>query len=164
MEIKDVTKKIIVRTDYIADDGAVFISKDACMKYEEASFFQTRKLLKVLNKKPLSGYDITGESAASDYTVEIFDIQTEDDLNNLKEYLVQKMIYNQCEEEALDLCFDSNYKGNEERKDYTFDGVTAGHEVMIFWNRSLNWFWVYRDGSIKSYLEFFKDRIESLIK
>ena len=164
MKIKEVTKTIIVRTDYIADDGAVFNSEEACKQYEESAMFQLRKSLKVLNKKPISGYDITGETAASDCTVEIFDIQTEDDLNNLKEYLVQKMIYNQCEEEALDLCFYSNYKGNEERKGYTFDGVTVGHEVMIFWNRSLNWFWVYRDGSIKSYLEFFKDRIDNLIK
>lgn len=49
------------------------------------------------------------------------------------------------------------------RNKHVFDSVTAGHEVMIFWNYDEDWFWVYNDGSINGYCEFFREKITKLI-
>ena len=60
----------------------------------------------------------------------------------------------------LELTFTSK---DGKRDKHVFDGVTAGHEVMIFWNYDEDWFWVYNDGSINGYCEFFRENITKLI-
>ena len=34
---------------------------------------------------------------------------------------------------------------------------------MIFWNYDEDWFWVYNDGSINGYCDFFREKITKLI-
>lgn len=161
-EVKQ-TKTIeeVVRTEYIAEDGEVFSNEEECKKYEESALFAVSKQLKRLTEKPvISQYDIN-DDCSDEYAVEIFDIQSEYDLEILRRYLYLKMKKNGASENDVNTCFKSE---NEGRNNYVFDGVTSGHEVMIFWNYDDNYFWVYGDGSINGYCEFFKDRITKLIK
>ena len=81
------------------------------------------------------------------------DERTERDLENLRRYLYLKMSKNGASEDSVKECFTSK---DGKRDKYVFDGVTAGHEVMIFWNYDEDWFWVYNDGSINGYCDFFQ--------
>lgn len=49
-EVKE-TREVVVRTEYIAEDGAVFRSEEECKKYEESALFAISKELKRLTKK-----------------------------------------------------------------------------------------------------------------
>ena len=150
----------VVRTDYIAEDGEVFSNKDECKKYEESALFAVSKQLKRLTEKPvISQYDIN-DDCSDECAVEIFDIQNEYDLEILRKYLYLKMKKNGASENDISTCFKSEIEG---RNNYVFEGVTSGHEVMIFWNYDDNYFWVYGDGSVNGYCEFFRDRITKLI-
>lgn len=71
-----------------------------------------------------------------------------------------KVRKNGASENYVEECFTSK---DGKRKKYVFENVTIGHEVMIFWNCDKDWFWVYNDGSIDGYCEFFRDRITKLI-
>ena len=48
------------------------------------------------------------------------------------------------------------------RKDYVFDSVTKGHEVLVFWSYDNDWFWVYKDGSLEGYLSWIKDNYSKI--
>ena len=37
------TKEVVVRTEYIAEDGTVFRSEEECKKYEESALFVISK-------------------------------------------------------------------------------------------------------------------------
>lgn len=164
MKVNEVRKtetiEKLVKIEYIAEDGTVFKSEEECKKYEESALFAASNKLKRLNKRELSHYDIN-DNCSYEERVEIFDIQTEKDLENLKRYLYLTLNKHGVNENNIKECFSSK---NGDRKDYVFDGVTIGHEVMIFWNYDCDWFWVYKDGSINGYCEFFKEKIEKLIK
>ena len=71
-----------------------------------------------------------------------------------------EMRKNGASEDSIKECFTSK---DGKRNKYVFDNVTAGHEVMIFWNYEEDWFWVYNDGSINGYCEFFRENITKLI-
>ena len=157
-EVKE-TREVVVRTEYIAGDGTVFRSEEECKKYEESALFAISKELKRLTKDNTSQYEINDNFSCDD-TVEIFDVQTERDLENLRRYLYLKMRKNGASEDSVKECFTSK---DGKRDKYVFDGVTAGHEVMIFWNYDGDWFWVYNDGSINGYCEFFREKITKLI-
>lgn len=150
----------VVRTDYIAEDGEVFNDKEECDRYEESALFALSKQLKRLTERPVVSQNDINDDCSDECAVEIFDIQSEHDLEILRRYLYLKMKKNCASENDINTCFKSE---NGKRKDYVLEGVTAGHEVMIFWNYEDNWFWVYGDGSINGYCEFFRDRITKLI-
>ena len=156
---KTETIEKLVRTEYIAEDGTVFRSEEECKKYEESALFAISKELKRLTKDNTSQYEINDNFSCDD-TVEIFDVQTERDLENLRRYLYLKMRKNGASEDSVKECFTSK---DGKRDKHVFDGVTAGHEVMIFWNYDEDWFWVYNDGSINGYCEFFREKITKLI-
>ena len=163
MKVNEVRKtetiEKLVRTEYVAEDGTVFRSEEECKKYEESALFAISKELKRLTKDNTSQYEINDNFSCDD-TVEIFDVQTERDLENLRRYLYLKMRKNGASEDSVKECFTSK---NGKRDKYVFDGVTAGHEVMIFWNYDKDWFWVYNDGSINGYCDFFRENITKLI-
>lgn len=159
-EVKQ-TKTIeeLVRTEYIAEDGTVFRSEDECKKYEESALFAISKELKKLTKDGTSQSEIN-DNFSYDDTVEIFDIQTERDLENLRRYLYLKARNNGASESSVNDCFKST---DGKRNSYVFSNVTYGHEVMVFWDNEEQWFWVYNDGSINGYCEFFREKITKLI-
>ena len=156
-EIKK-TQEIVVRTEYVADDGTVFHNEAECRKYEESALFAISRELKRLSNN-LTQYDIN-DGLCEDCEVEIFDIQTDKDLENLKRYLYLNAQKNGASETSIKECFTSK---DGSRNDYVIDNVTIGHEVIIFWDYEQNWFWVYKDGSINGYVEFFREKITKLI-
>lgn len=156
-EVKE-TREYVIRTEYVAEDGTVFYDKDECKKYEESALFAISKKLKRLGKRDLSHNDIN-DCCSDEEQVEIFDVQTEEDLENLKRYLYLVLRKHGLSECSIKECFSSE---NGDRKDHVFDSVTVGHEVLIFWNFDCDWFWVYKDGSINGYCEFFREKIEKL--
>ena len=116
------------------------------------------KQLKRLTNEKITQEDIN--DTYDDQDAEFFDIQTEEDLKNLKHYLCLKAINNGATEKDLEYCFTSK---DGKRADFVFDGVTVGHEVIIFWNYDCSHFWVYGDGSVNGYCEYFRKRIKNLI-
>ena len=92
--------------------------------------------------------------------VEIFDVQTEDDLENLRRYLYLKAAKNGASESDIKSCFTSE---NGRRNTYVFDNVTIGHEVIVFWSYDTDWFWVYGDGSLDGYFGWIKDNYIRMI-
>lgn len=142
--------KEVVRVEYIAEDGQVFYNEEECKKYEESALFAVSKQLKKLNNKYVSQYTIL-EEGSEDCEVEIFDIQTDKDLENLRRYLYIKL--------------SKKYKDTKYIENYFihFDRVTSGHEVMIWWNWDDDGFWYYGDGSINAYLESIRNNIMKVI-
>lgn len=154
-EIKE-TKEVVVKTQYIAEDGTIFYDQEQCKKYEESALFAISKQLKKI--KDLSEYDLN-EAGCDENAVEVFDIQTLEDLMLLKRYLYLKLTSKGVSESNYKECFEST----ETRKGYSFDAVTYGHEVIINWTYDEDWFWVYGDGSIEGYVDRVKERITKLI-
>lgn len=161
MKRKEIKRTVeeVVRVEYVAEDGQVFRNEEECRKYEESALFVVSKELKRLNVKDISIYDIL-EEGCEEMMVEIFDVQTDDDLKNLKKYLYLKAMKNGASEKYLENNFVAE---NENRKDYVFEGVTKGHEVIIWWNYDMDGFWVYGDGSIEGYLSWIRNRIRKFI-
>lgn len=155
------TQEVVVRTEYVADDGVVFYNEEECKKYEESALFACSNQLKRFKKngKDFSMYDFNDE-CSDEYLVEVFDIKNDDDLLMLARYLKLKLATNGVSEKTINECFKSE---DGKRNDYVFSGVTSGHEVCIFYNYDQDWFWVYGDGSINGYLEYFKNKITNLI-
>ena len=148
-EIKRTIEEV-VRVEYIAEDGTVFYNEEECNKYEESALFAIKKQLKRLNSKFISAYTILDEGS-DDCEVEIFDIQTDKDLENLRRYLYLKL--------------SKKYTNIKYVEDYfiNFDQITTGHEVIIWWNYDEDGFWKYGDGSINAYLEYIRNNIMKAI-
>ena len=160
-EIKEVkTIEEVVRVEFVAEDGQVFTDEKECIMYEKSALFAVSKKLKRLTKDWTSQFAFNNEYSEND-ELEIFDIQTESDLENLKRYLYLKMTLSGANENDIKECFSS--KDVVDRKDYVFENVTAGHEVMIFWEYGNSWFWVYKDGSLNGYLEWVKEKYAKLL-
>jgi len=142
--------KEVVRVEYIAEDGQVFRSEEECKQYEESALFAVSRQLKKLNTKYTSIYDLLDEGS-EECEVEIFDIQTDKDLENLRRYLYIKL--------------SNKYKDIKYIEDYfiNFDQITTGHEVIIWWDYDEDGFWKYGDGSIEGYLSYLRERITKLI-
>ena len=164
MKVNEVRKtetiEKLVRTEYIAEDGTVFSNEEECKKYEESALFAISKELKRLTEKDCVSQNDINDDLSYDDMVEIFDVQTERDLENLRRYLYLILKKNGASDARVNDCFKSE---NGDRKSFVFEGVTIGHEVMIFWNDDNDLFWVYNDGSIPGYCEFFRDKITKLI-
>lgn len=56
-EVKE-TREVLVRTEYVAEDGIVFRSEEECKKYEESALFAISKELKRLTKDNTSQSEI----------------------------------------------------------------------------------------------------------
>ena len=160
MKVNEIKRTIeeVVRVEYVAEDGTVFRDKAECEKYEESALFVASKKLKRLNKEYVSIYDLL-EEGSDEEEIEIFDIQTQEDLDNLKKYLYLKLSKNHVSEADIRNCFTSS---DGTRKDYVFEGVTYGHEVIIFWNYDEDHFWVHKDGSFDDYLEYLREKFNKL--
>lgn len=159
-EIKT-TKTIeeVVRVEYIAEDGMIFYDEAECKKYEESALFAVSKKLKRLSGVHTTPYNLI-EEGSDEAGLEIFDVQTEEDLDNLRRYLYLTLTTNHASEYNLKSCFTSE---DGKRADFVFDNVTAGHEVLIFWGYDEDWFWVYKDGSLEGYFSWIRDNYNKII-
>ena len=92
---KTETIEKLVRIEYIAEDGTVFRSEEECKKYEESALFVISKELKRLDNKKngASEYDIYDE-CSDEYLVEIFNAETERDIENIRRYVYLKALSN----------------------------------------------------------------------
>lgn len=162
MKREEIKKTIeqVVEVQYIAEDGTVFWNEEECKKYEESALFVVSKNLKKLSKERSCIFNLFGEGSEEN-EIEIFDIQNKNDLDNLKKYLYLKAKENGASECYLESCFSGGE--NENRKDYVFDGVTFGHEVIVFWSYDMDWFWVYKDGSLEGYFNFIRENYNKII-
>ena len=157
-EIKRTIEEV-VRVEYVAEDGTVFYNEEECRKYEESALFVVSNKLTRLTNKWTSIYDFM-EEGSDECELEIFDVQTENDLENLRRYLYLKAMKNGASEASIKRAFTS--EDDIERKDFVFDGVTIGHEVLISWSYENDWFWVYKDGSLEGYFSFLRERYMKL--
>lgn len=157
-EIKRTVEEV-VRVEYIAEDGTVFGSEAECKAYEESALFVVSDKLKKLTHEWTSEYDFI-EGGSEDNELEIFDVQTQEDLDNLKRYLYLKAIKNGAKDNSIQGCFTSV---DGTRKNFVFENVTYGHEVMVFWDYDNTWFWVYGDGSFDGYCQFLKGKYTKII-
>ena len=157
-EIKKTVEEII-GVEYVAEDGTVFNNMEECEKYEKSALFVVSNKLKRLTTKETYINDFNDEGSC-DCELEIFDIQTEEDLNNLRRYLYLKAITNGATEKDIKDAFTSD---DGKRENYVFDNVTIGHEVLVFWSYDKDWFCVYKDGSLNGYFESLKERYDKII-
>lgn len=155
-EIKKTIEQV-VRVEYIAEDGTVFCSEGECAEYEESALFVVSKNLKKLSKSKTSIYDLN-QDGCEECELEIFDIQTPEDLENLRRYLYLKLSKNGASEATIKSVFEDG----ESRKDYVFGGVTCGHEVMVFWSYDGDWAWTYKDGSLNGYFEWLRGQYDKI--
>lgn len=132
---KTVTEERVIMTEYIAEDGTIFDNSEECVKYEKSALYAVSKQLKRINKRNITQDDFMPEGS-NDCEVEIFDIQTEDDLRLLRQYLKLK-----------------NYGSREDVLD---EEVTCGHEILIFWNYDKDYSWTYGNGSLNGLLEWIR--------
>lgn len=146
---KTETIEKLVKIEYIAEDGTIFVSKEECKKYEQSALFAISKQLKRLDNKKngASEYDIYDE-CSEEYPVEIFNAETERDIENIRRYVYFKALSNNpyvCKSE-VDL-----------------PNITAGHEVIIHWNYNEDGCWTIGDGSISAFCGYIRDNLMSLI-
>ena len=157
-EIKRTIEEV-VGVEYIAEDGTVFYDEAECQKYEESAMFAVSKSLKRLNSGYVSMYDFT-EGGSEEDEIEIFDVQTGEDLENLRRYLYLKLSKNGATERMIKDCFEST---DGKRANFVFENVTVGHEVLIFWTYDKDWFWIYKDGSLDGYFSWLRDKYTAII-
>ena len=144
----------VVRVEYIAEDGTVFYDEAECQKYEESALFAVSRKLKRLSGAHTSIYDFN-EEGSDECGLEIFDVQTEEDLENLRRYLYLTLAKNGVSDKNINFCFTSE---DGKRADYVLDSVTVGHEVLIFWSYDDDHFWVYKDGSLEGYFSWLREK------
>ena len=149
----------VINIEYIAEDGTVFCNEEECKKYEESALFAVSSKLKRLTNKWTNQYEFN-DDYSEDNEIEIFDVQTKEDLENLRRYLYLKATQNGASENYIKGCFTSE---NGIRENYVFDNVTIGHEVLIFWGYDIDWFWVYGDGSIDGYCKWVREQYAKII-
>jgi hypothetical protein len=157
-EIKKTIEQV-VRVEYIAEDGTIFRDEAECQQYEKSALFAVSSKLKRLSAAGTSQYDLD-EERSEEYGLEVFDVQTEEDLEYLRRYLYLTMTQNGASEDSVKSCFISE---DGRRKDFVFENVTVGHEVMIFWSYDEDWFWVYKDGSLDGYFSWLREKYTKII-
>ena len=155
-EIKKMVEQV-VGVEFVAEDGTIFYNESECREYEESALFAVSKNLRKLSKQFTSIYDLNQEGCEENY-LEIFDIQTPEDLDNLRRYLYLKLSKNGASESTIKDIFSS-----EAREPFRFDSVTFGHEVMVFWSYDQDWAWTYGNGSLEAYCNWIKDNYNKII-
>lgn len=139
----------VVRKEYIAEDGEVFSNEEECNKYEESALFAVSKQLKRLDNKKngASEYDIY-EECSEEYSVEIFNAETERDIENIRRYVYLKALSN---------------SSHARKEDVDLPNITAGHEVIIHWNYDEDGCWTIGNGSIDAFCGDIRDNLMRLI-
>lgn len=155
-EIKKTIEQV-VRVEYIAEDGTKFYNEEECQKYEESALFAVSSKLKRLAN--VSQYDLNND-LSEEYGLEIFNVETKEDLENLRRYLYLSLSKKGLCDKDIEFCFTSE---NGKRADYVFDSVTVGHEVLIFWSYDEDNFWIYKDGSLEGYFSWMRDNYKKII-
>ena len=145
MRTEEIKETKVVGTKYIADDGTEFYSVEDCQKYEQSALFVMRSKLKLIAETNEEDFSVGG---CYDDKVEVFDVQTQEDLDKLKAYLHL----------ALSTHGVRNFDDYFNESEYGFGKVTAGHEVIIWWTYDQDHFWIYGDGSIDAYVEYVKQK------
>lgn len=147
-EVKE-TREVVVRTEYIAEDGAVFRTEEECKKYEESALFVISKELKRLGneKYEASEYDIYDECPDGSL-VEIFNAETERDIENIRRYVYLKAL---------------SESSCATKEDVDLPNITPGHEVIIHWNYDEDRCWTIGDGSINALCDYIRSNLMKLI-
>ena len=146
-EVKE-TREVVVRTEFVAEDGQVFRSEEECKKYEESALFAISKQMKrMTNKKWVSQYDIN-DDCSDEYEIEIFNAENEKDIENIRRYVYLKALSK------------SSYAS---KSDVDLPNITAGHEVIIHWNYDEDSCWTIGNGSIDAFCDYIKGNLMSLI-
>ena len=148
-EVKETIERV-VRVEYVAEDGTVFYNKTECEKYEESALCIVKAKLKKINKKWLSQDDVFNDSYY-DCEVEFFNVQTERDLDNLKQYIILVLKKNECYDKLFEEAIEQ------------FDCLTYGHEIVIAWNEDKSYFVTRGDGSIEAHTNYLKERMMKCI-
>lgn len=137
---KEITEtKTTIIEEYIAADGSVFRDKEECKRYEESALFAVKSTLKKLNSRSLDECEIFG-AGCGDTHLEIYDIQTTEDLMRLKMYC--RLL-------------------TSEGVGCSLEKITLGHEVAIFF--SYDYCWTYADGSIEGILNNIRENFKSVL-
>lgn len=156
MRINEVRKtetiEKLVKVEYIAEDGTVFNNEEECKKYEESALFAISRHLKRLDndnfkKRGSSEYDIYDE-CSEEYLVEIFNAETEKDIENIRRYAYLKAL---------------SKSSHVNKSDVDLSNITPGHEVIIHWNYDEDYCWTIGDGSIDAFCNYIRSNIEKLI-
>jgi hypothetical protein len=150
----------LVRVEYVAEDGTVFNSEVECKAYEESALFVVSQKVNDMRLAISTEYDFI-EAGSDENVLEVFNVQTQEDLDTLKQYLYLRLSKNKASEKTIRECFEDV---NGTRANYVFGNVTPGHEVMIFWSYDEAWFWVYGDGSIDAYCEWARMKYQKMLK
>jgi len=143
MRTEEIKETKVIGTKYIADDGTVFYSQEECVKYEQSALFVAKSKLKVIantNEEEMTGSGCYG------CEVDVFDVQTQEDLDNLKAYLHLVLSTNNVKD------IESDFNDSK----YGFVNATYGHEVIVWWSYEQDHFWIYGDGSVDAYVDYAK--------
>ena len=144
------TEEVIVRTEYITEDGTIFYNQESALNYEKSALFIVNKKLKRLNTGYASMYDLI-DWGSDEAEIEIFDVQNNEDLENLGRYLYLKLS-------------SQGYSNDEIEKSFRdFASITVGHEVIIEWNYEKDTFYFYGDGSLNGYFDYIRERYNRII-
>ena len=149
-EIKRTVEEIVC-VQYIAEDGTVFRDKEECEKYEKSALVVVSSKLKRLSKSYVSWESLLYISYC-DSSLEIFDIQDQEDLDNLCQYVVLTLSENYA------------HKNEIERALQEINACGVGHEVMVFWGSEKDYMYVFGDGSFNAYIEYLKENYEKILK
>lgn len=137
-----INKKEVTRTEkvteYIAEDGTVFKDENECKLYEESALFAVKKTLKKLNSRDFEECELLG-AGCGDTHVEIYDIQTTEDLMRLRMY-----------------CNLRSKEGYGE----SLEKITAGHEVVVVFDDCYDYCWTYADGSVEGIIQNIKEKFK----
>ena len=144
---KTVGKIVVVRTDYIAEDGEVFHDEEECKKYEDSVLFvlsQDLKMKKIRKSECMDGGN-------DDEYVRVFEVPTERELEKLKRYL------------HLKATGGINGDFNLDNLDGDLSNLTYGCKIITFWDYDDNYCWTIGNGSIEVYYDYIKQRMEEAI-
>ena len=110
---------------------------------------QTKTIEEVVRTEYIaaSEYDIYDE-CSDEYLVEIFNAETERDIENIRRYVYLKAL--------------SNYS-RVNKSDVDLPNITTGHEVIIHWNYDQDACWTIGNGSIDAFCVYIRDNLVGLI-
>lgn len=128
----EVKKEVVVSTKFVADDGTEFAHEDCCRQYEEAMARGSRtdelkKKLKLV--KSFGALEIIALDGYDDAIIDVYNLETLDDVENLKDYLNAKY-------------------GDEHGTCTDLSKLTVGTQIMVFKEDDDDWYWIFGNGTI----------------
>ena len=156
-EIKE-TVETVVRTDYIAEDGTVFHSEEACKEYEGSALYAVTSQLKCLNRRMVTSEDVFPDGGCYG-CIEVFNVETSNDLTLLKQYVQLTMKQNCATDKEVEWCMSG---GGYDRMENTVSlkNLTYGHPVILFWSEDMDSCWACGDGSFAAMIAWIQDRFK----